>query len=193
MRRVAQTSAADMEGFLASLQMVARVGPITPVNLERSVQLIQRSNQFNLKTRRHSAAEISALLLDPAWITLTVSLADRFGDNGLISVVLACVREDFLEIDTWVMSCRVLKRGVEQMLLKHLCHLANERGLKGIRGDYLPTAKNDLVREHYPQLGFGRIGNGNDGQTAWEFRFTKDRQPPRHFIKEETYDEPIAN
>ena len=79
--------------------MVARTGPITPMSLERSAQLINKSNQFNLTTRRRSAAEVSALMADPAWLTRTVSLVDRFGDNGLISVLLAKVEGDALVID----------------------------------------------------------------------------------------------
>ena len=193
MRREAQTSAADIDGFLASLKMVGRVSPITSVTLERSAQLIQRSNQFNLTTRRHSAAELSGFLADPSWVTCTVSLADRFGDNGLISVLLARVQDTFLEIDTWVMSCRVLKRGVEQLLLNHLCDLALERGLQTIRGQFIPTAKNDLVREHYSVLGFSKTSSGPDGQSKWELSLHNGRQPLRHFIKQETCYGSIAN
>jgi FkbH-like protein len=185
-RRSAQVSAGDLQTFLQSLDMVAQIAPITPLTLERSVQLIHRSNQFNLTTRRRSAAELSALSADGAWITRTLSLADRFGDNGLISVVLAHVREEVLEIDTWVMSCRVLQRGVEQCLLNQLCLLAKERGLKAIRGDYIPTSKNELVRDHYAGLGFTRMGNENGGTIGWELRLTQDWRPLPHFIKERT-------
>ena len=87
-------------------------------------------------------------------MTVTVSLSDRFGDNGLISVVLGHVQQDVLEIDTWLMSCRVLKRGVERFLLNYLCEEAVARKLKCIRGEYIPTARNELVRNHYAELGF---------------------------------------
>lgn len=168
-RRQVQSSAGDMESYLRSLEMKARIGPINATTLERSVQLIHRSNQFNLTTRRWSVAEVTRALQDPDWITGTVSLADRFGDNGLISVVLACVRGEALEIDTWLMSCRVLKRGVEQFLLNHLCSVARERGLKSLRGEYVPTAKNALVRDHYATLGFSKTGETDTGSTSWEF------------------------
>lgn len=184
LRRVAQTSTSDMESYLKSLEMAARIAPIDVVSLERSVQLIQRSNQFNLTTRRHSAAELSAMLVDPSWITRTVSLADRFGDNGLISVLLAQVNGDILEIDTWLMSCRVLKRGVEPCLLNHLCSLARERGITSIRGQFIPTAKNELVRDHYAGLGFTRVAGGADSPTTWELVLTSDWKPLPHFIKE---------
>lgn len=184
MRRSAEVSSGDLETYLQSLEMAARIGPICPVSLERSAQLIQRSNQFNLTTRRRSAAELSALIADDSWITRTVSLTDRFGDNGLISVLLARMVDEILEIDTWLMSCRVLKRGVEEFLLNHLCQLARERGLKTIRGDYIPTPKNDLVRDHYCGLGFTKIGNGSEGQTTWELKLTNAWQPRACFIKE---------
>jgi predicted enzyme involved in methoxymalonyl-ACP biosynthesis len=102
----------------------------------------------------------------------------------LISVVLAHAREELLEIDTWVMSCRVLQRGVEQCLLNHLHFLARQLGLKAIRGMYIPTAKNQLVRDHYARLGFTRIGTENGEAIGWELRLAEDWRPLPHFIKE---------
>ncbi len=184
MRRQVEATSEDIDGYLRSLEMVARIAPISSTTLERSVQLIHRSNQFNLTTRRRSAAEVLALLEDGAWVTRTVSLADRFGDNGLISVLLARECGEALEIDTWLMSCRVLKRGVEHFLLDHLCRLAGQRGLKAIRGEYIPTSKNGLVRQHYADLGFSQTGNGDDGRTLWELKLTADRKPLTTFIEE---------
>jgi FkbH-like protein len=186
MRRDTQASAGDLQTFLQSLEMIARIGPITAVTMERSVQLIQRSNQFNLTTRRRSIAELSALLADKRWISRTVSLADRFGDNGLISVLLAQIREHSLEIDTWLMSCRVLKRGVEAFLLNHLCQVARDHGLNVIRGEYIPTSKNELVRNHYAELGFSKIDDGSEEHTAWELKLADCWRPLPNFIKEET-------
>jgi FkbH-like protein len=123
-------------------------------------------------------------LEDPSWISRTVSLSDRFGDNGLISVLLACMRNDALEIDTWLMSCRVLKRGVEQFLLNHLCSLAQARGLTIIRGEYIPTAKNAMVRDHYAGLGFTQAGGSEAGRTYWELQVGPQRQPLTAFIEE---------
>ena len=182
LRRDAQTSTTDMDAFLKSLDMKAVIAPIDAVSLERSVQLIQRSNQFNLTTRRRTAAELTALLPDPAWITCTLTLSDRFGDNGLISVVLCRIHDQCLEIDTWLMSCRVLKRGVENCLLNHLCKLALERGLTVIKGEFIPTAKNALVRDHYATLGFTPIISENDGHTTWELPVNRDWNPRPHFI-----------
>ena len=163
-RQQTASSAESIDDFLRSLQMVALVGPINPITLERSTQLINKSNQFNLTTIRRSAAEVLAITQDPNWVTLTVTLQDKFGDNGLISVILARVAGDALEIDTWLMSCRVLKRNVEQMVLNRLVEFARKRGLRVIRGRYVPTAKNALVKDHYASLGFTPTGGDDAGQ-----------------------------
>jgi FkbH-like protein len=185
-RREVQSSATDMESFLRSLEMKARIGPINTATLERAVQLIHRSNQFNLTTRRRSVAEVTRLLGDPRWITRTVSLSDRFGDNGLISVLLAQIQGDALEIDTWLMSCRVLKRGVEQFLLNDICGLAQKQGLKTVRGKYIPTAKNALVRDHYANLGFTKVQETEENTSRWELRLMLESEPLRTFIQEDS-------
>jgi len=187
-RDQAQASAGSIEEFLQSLQMRARVRPIEAATLERSAQLIGRSNQFNLTTRRYSAAEVLAMTRSDEWITRTVSLDDRFGDNGLISVALGRVHRDILEIDTWLMSCRVLKRGVEDLLLNHLVDLSRQRGLRAIRGEYIPTPKNNLVREHYSRLGFTLARAGEDGRTWWELPIDGSWSPRVHFITERPAD-----
>jgi FkbH-like protein len=177
-----QANAGGLEDFLRSLEMVGTVAPIQSTTLERSAQLINKSNQFNLTTRRRSVAEVMALTQSPDWITATVSLSDRFGDNGLISVALGHVQQDVLEIDTWLMSCRVLKRGVEHFLLNYLCEEAMSRKVKCLRGQYIPTAKNGLVRNHYADLGFRKIKAKPDGHTVWQLTLA-DYEPLRNFIK----------
>ncbi|RYZ14944.1 MAG: HAD-IIIC family phosphatase [Alphaproteobacteria bacterium] len=166
-RRQTASSVGDIEQFLASLDMRASVGPIGPMELERSVQLIGKSNQFNLTTRRYSAADLQAMTSSAAWFTRYVKLTDKFGDNGLISVLLARKDNDALAIDTWLMSCRVLKRGVEQMLLNEVVEIARQSGLTRVTGEYLPTAKNVLVKDHYASLGFTLVSD-TDGATSWE-------------------------
>lgn len=182
-RQQALSGSENLEDYLRSLAMVARVGPIDAGSLERSTQLINKSNQFNVTTRRRSAAEVLAIVEDPAWVTRTASLQDRFGDNGLISVVLAKVEGDALVIDTWLMSCRVLKRGVEALLCNHLCHWATERGLRRIRGRYIPTPKNELVRELFAGLGFAKLSEGGDGHAEWELLLGDGRAPLTVFIE----------
>jgi FkbH-like protein len=189
-RRQLATSAGAMDEFLRSLTMTAVTGPIESATIERSAQLINKSNQFNLTTRRRTVAEVLALTRAPDWVTVTVSLADRFGDNGLISVVLACVRRDALEIDTWVMSCRVLKRSVERFLLNFLCKLAGDRGLGYIRGEYVPTTKNGLVRDHYAELGFANVQIDSTGRTVWQLSLC-DFAPLSNFIEEAEADGPL--
>jgi len=188
-REQAAVSSANIDEFLQSLAMTARIGPINPTTLERSAQLIGRSNQFNLTTRRYSPAEVLKLVGSEQWITRTVTLADRFGDNGLISVVLARIEGDALGIDTWLMSCRVLKRGVEDFVLNHLAALARGRGLSVIRGEYIPTAKNGLVREHYSRLGFLQARADADGHTWWELPLSRELEPRTCFIREILDDE----
>lgn len=178
-RRQTASSVGDIEQFLASLEMRAAVGPIGPMELERSVQLIGKSNQFNLTTRRYSAADLQTMTSSADWITRYVKLIDKFGDNGLISVLLARKDNDVLAIDTWLMSCRVLKRGVEQMLLNEAVDIARQHGLSRVVGEYLPTAKNVLVKDHYASLGFTPVSD-TDGATSWELDVAMWTPLPHH-------------
>jgi FkbH-like protein len=179
-RANSQSSAQSIAEFLSSLKMKAKVTSISSSNLERSVQLINRSNQFNLTTKRYSAAELIAISQSSEWITFTVSLADRFGDNGLISVVIGKLVDRTLFIDTWLMSCRVLKRGVEHLLLEVLLKFAHEQQLLSLRGDYIATAKNSLVSDHYKNLGFTQVGNS---QSSWELLVPTEFSPPSTSIQ----------
>jgi FkbH-like protein len=176
---------ADIDEFLRSLEMRGWIGPIGEMELDRSVQLIGKSNQFNLTTRRHSAADIQGMLVSPDWVTRVVKLVDRFGDNGLISVLLAQQQGNALAINTWLMSCRVLKRGVEHLLLNNLVMEARERGLKRLTGEFIPTAKNMLVKHHYAGLGFTEVRADEDGHTVWELPIDAGWTPLPHHISEE--------
>jgi FkbH-like protein len=122
------------------------------------------------------------------WINRTVSLADRFGDNGLISVMLAEIDDGALVVDTWLMSCRVLKRGVEFYMLNHLVELARKHRLNAIRGEYIPTPKNALVKELYAKLGFDEIRVEKDGHSWWELPLSDDWKPKKTFIEEKSVD-----
>jgi FkbH-like protein len=183
-RQALESSAEDLNAFLVSLELVARIGPVVPATLERTVQLINRSNQFNVTTKRYSNADLLGMLDDPAWVTRTVALQDRFGDNGLISVLLTKAEHDALVIDTWLMSCRVLKRGVEAFVLNHLVALAKSRGLSRLVGEYIPTAKNGIVRDLYHSLGFSRTAEDEKGQSSWELTIDDAWQPQVHYIRE---------
>lgn len=122
----------------------------------------------------------------PDWITRTVALADRFGDNGLISVLLARVEGDTMEIDTWLMSCRVIKRGVEDFLLNHVCAEAIGRGVRLARAEFIRTKRNALAREHYARMGFTKVKEDDDGHTWWELSLS-DWKPRKHHIKEASF------
>ena len=147
-------SATDMETYLASLAMEATISEFVPVDVPRLSQLINKSNQFNLTTRRRTEAEVQALINQPDQVCFSVRLKDRFGDHGLISIVIGQVRGPALEIDTWLMSCRVLKRQVEETVLDELARLARTKGCTRLEGVYLATPKNEMVRDFYPRMGF---------------------------------------
>jgi FkbH-like protein len=188
-RLALESSAMDLNAFLQSLDMTAKIQPVVSSTVERVVQLINRSNQFNLTTRRYTNAAVLDLMTNSNWITRTVSLRDRFGDNGLISVLLARVDLDALVIDTWLMSCRVLKRGVERLLLNDLVAAAAQRGLTRLLGEYIPTPKNGIVSEHYATLGFTEIEGSEPGHKYWELRVDDQWHPHPHFIRENPPDE----
>ena len=144
--------------FLKSLNMVSTVSGFTKFNTPRVAQLSQRSNQFNLRTVRYTDADIEALANDPNVIDLSFTLEDKFGDNGLIAVVIMKpLDKDTLFVDTWFMSCRVLKRGMENFTLNTMVEAAIAKGYKKIIGEYLPTLKNKMVEPHYSGLGFTKI------------------------------------
>ena len=153
-RRELQATITDMDAYLESLLMEAVISEFTAVDVARFSQLINKSNQFNLTTRRRSEAEVTAVMNDPQHVGYSVRLKDRFGDHGLISIVIGRKNGPALHIDTWIMSCRVLKRQVEEEVLNELARLAKERGCARLEGLYLPTPKNDMVRDFYSRMGF---------------------------------------
>jgi FkbH-like protein len=135
--------------------MQATISPVNDFTRPRVAQLTQRSNQFNLRTIRYTDEEVKEVMFNPDYVTITVTLSDKYGDYGLISAVfLKKISIDTLFIDTWIMSCRVLKRGVENAVLNEIVIRAKEQGFSFIEAEYLPTQKNGMVKEHYLQLGF---------------------------------------
>jgi FkbH-like protein len=169
-RRVTlQQQVGDLESYLVSLNMEITFQRFDATGRARISQLINKSNQFNLTTRRYSEADVAALEQDEHVFTLQVRLTDLYGDNGMISVVI-CRESDptVWEIDTWLMSCRVLGRKVEQMVLRELLMAARGAGIGRLIGVYLPTDRNEMVRDHYRKLGFACIYEAADGSTRWE-------------------------
>jgi FkbH-like protein len=150
-----QKTFANKADFLKSLDMVSEVTGFDAFNIPRVAQLSQRSNQFNLRTIRYTEADAARLAADSRYQTFSFTLEDKFGDNGLICVVILEKQDaKTLFIDTWFMSCRVLKRGMENFTLNTIVDYARENGFKRIIGEYIATAKNKMVEGHYPGLGF---------------------------------------
>lgn len=149
------------DDYLEALQMRASAAAFDPFHYPRIAQLTQRSNQFNLRTVRYTEAEIEALAQDDSRIGLYFTLKDKFGDHGLISVVvLEKQPEDTLFISEWLMSCRVLKRGMEEFIVDKILSVAAQQGFCRVVGEYIPTPKNAMVKDLYEQLGFARLENG---------------------------------
>ena len=159
-RRKVSAKYDSIDDFLKDLNMVSEYSPFRPFNYPRIAQLSQRSNQFNLRTIRYTENEIAAIAADPGYVTLQFCLKDRFGDHGLISVVIMKIDGDALFIETWLMSCRVLKRGMEEFVINTIIDTAEKSGYKRVIGEYIPTAKNGMVADVYEKHGFKPVGDG---------------------------------
>jgi FkbH-like protein len=166
-RAVLQQQSGGIQEYLASLQMEIVFQPFDETGRARITQLISKSNQFNLTTRRYTEAEVARIETDPDCFTLQIRLSDTLGDNGMISVIVCRSKEDLWDIDTWLMSCRVLGRGVEQAVLRELLQRARERNIRALIGTYRPTDRNKLVEQHYSKLGFSLESECPDGSTTW--------------------------
>ena len=154
-RDALRSSATDLEGYLRGLEMRLIWRQFDRIGLTRTVQLINKSNQFNLTTRRYTEAEVLAVMDDPTAFGLQLRLIDRFGDNGVIAIVIGRKAGDRdLLIDTWLMSCRVLGRQVEEATLDLIARQAGLLGARRLIGEYIPTKKNGMVKDHYAKLGF---------------------------------------
>ncbi len=161
-------SGTDMSSYLASLDMTMTVRPFDRIGLTRITQLINKTNQFNLTTQRRTEAEVEALMHDPQAVTMQVRLVDRFGDNGIIAVIIARLHGTEAAIETWLMSCRVLGRQVEEACLNELVDQVRSFGVERLMGEYRPTEKNGIVREHYRTLGFTLLEEIADGSSRWQ-------------------------
>ncbi len=149
-----QSRCADYDAYLEGLEMVAQAKPFDTFHFPRIAQLTQRSNQFNLRTVRYTEEEIAAIAGSDRYLTLYFTLKDKFGDHGLISAVILEKREDRLFVDTWLMSCRVLKRGMEEFIVNKILSTAAAAGYTVVEGEYRKTAKNAMVARIYEKLGF---------------------------------------
>ncbi|MDE6906244.1 MAG: HAD-IIIC family phosphatase [Lachnospiraceae bacterium] len=158
-RKSHQQSFETIDDYLQNLMMEGRAKAFEPVKYPRIAQLTQRTNQFNLRTVRYTEDDIKKLAEDKGFITLYYTLKDKFGDYGLVSVViLKKTSEKELFVDTWLMSCRVFKRGMEEFVMNHVVQTAKENGFETISSQYIPTKKNQMVKDIYETMGFNRDG-----------------------------------
>ena len=182
-----KTKFADYNEFLESLEMKAEIGPFSATYLDRITQLTNKTNQFNLTTKRYTFAEMQAMAKSPEYITLYGRLEDRFGDNGLITVVTGKLNENQVHIDLWFMSCRVLKRDMELAMLDALVLKAIENGFKELIGYYYQTQKNGMVADHYSKLGFKLVSEAeNQSSSVWKLEL-KNYETRNKNIKEIEY------
>lgn len=172
--------ATDLSSYLRSLEMKAVIRPFETLSMERITQLTNKTNQFNLTTRRVVQSEMERFAGDDTWITFSARLRDRFGDHGLISVFFAEIRGKQMVIEGWLMSCRVLKRGLEQALFERVLEKARERGIDELIGIFRPTDRNALVRDMYGDLGFQKVSE-TEQETRWRLRVAG-AEAPEHFI-----------
>ncbi|MBQ8614663.1 MAG: HAD family hydrolase [Ruminiclostridium sp.] len=176
-----QKSFSDYGEYLDSLDMTAEIAPFAPPYLQRIAQLTNKSNQFNVTTRRYTESEIEEIAADGGYIPLYGRLSDKFGDNGVVSVVIGRKDGGTLHIDLWIMSCRVLKREMEFAMLDKVVEAAKAQGIKKIMGYYYPTAKNAMVKELFGSFGFTKVSD-KDGNTVWELE-TSGYKPYTKHIK----------
>ena len=148
----------SIDDYLQSLEMVGEVKEFEQLQYSRIAQLTQRSNQFNLRTVRYTESEIERIADSSDYIGLYYTLRDKYGDHGLIGIIILKKSDDKVFIDTWIMSCRVLKRGMEEFIINQLVKRVRELGYNTITAEYIPTAKNRIVKDVYDRMGFSKVG-----------------------------------
>lgn len=158
--------------------MTATIRGFEPLYIQRIAQLTNKSNQFNLTTLRCSEDDIRAMAADADALCLCGRLVDKFGDNGIVTVVAGRRQGDLLDLTLWLMSCRVLKRGMEDAMMDTLMAQAAAAGVKTVVGHYYPTAKNAMVRDFYAQFGFAKTAEDAEGNTEW--RLEVSGYAPKH-------------
>ncbi len=166
-RKQQQSRFDSYDDFLQSLGMVAEIRRFAPEYLERITQLTNKTNQFNLTTKRYTYAEIKAVAERGTQIAIYGRLEDRFGDNGLVSAMIGAVKGDELHLELWLMSCRVLKRGMEHAMMNSLADEARSAGVKSLIGYYYPTSKNGMVSDLFDDLGFENMARNEQGESVW--------------------------
>ena len=183
MRKQQEQSFGDYKEYLKSLDMKAVIAPFEAIYMARIAQLTNKSNQFNLTTKRYTQSEIEAIAADLRFITLYGKLEDKFGDNGVVSVVIGEVEGKSLHVRLWLMSCRVLKRDMEFAMMDTLVETCKKQGIDTIFGYYYPTAKNAMVKEFYSLQGFEKIAEDEQGNATWQYDIPADYQCKNEVIE----------
>ncbi len=181
-RKKQQESFGDYKEYLRSLEMQGTIKPFEPMYMARIAQLTNKSNQFNLTTKRYTQAEIEQVAAEPSVITLYGKLEDKFGDNGVVSVVIGHAEENVLHMDLWLMSCRVLKRDMEFAMMDTLVSACKEAGITEIKGYYYPTAKNKMVEKFYELQGFALESADEQGNTVWSYPISEEYEKKNQVI-----------
>ena len=174
---------ADYGEYLQSLDMRAVIKPFEEVYISRIAQLTNKSNQFNLTTRRYTQEEIESVAADNRYITRYGVLKDKFGDNGVVAISIGEVKGNVCELVLWLMSCRVLKRDMELAMMDEIVVAALARGVKTVRGYYYPTAKNAMVKDFYATQGFVRISEDGVGNAVWELDISNGYTKKNNYIE----------
>ena len=182
-RQHVQDSFADYGEYLKSLEMTGEIKPFAPMYMARIAELTNKSNQFNLTTRRCSLAEIEQIAEDKDHITLYGKLVDKFGDNGVVSVAFGHVEGKICDIDLWLMSCRVLKRDMECAMMDEFVRLCLERGVTTVVGHYYPTAKNKMVKDFFSDRGFTLVEETEEGNRLYELDISGGYENTNRYIK----------
>ncbi len=173
LRREMEGRCRTPEDFLRSLDQEVEIAPLDAMSLPRVAQLTQKTNQFNLTTRRYSEQQIAELAQRPGWKIHSLRVRDRFGDNGIVGVAITVQEGSTMSIDTFLLSCRVIGRGVETSLLSFLCDQAQKNGCRTVRGSLLPTKKNAPCRDFYSSHGFERVSD-SETESVWEIQLAED-------------------
>jgi FkbH-like protein len=178
----AMAAFADYGAYLDSLQMTAYIDDFKPIYVQRIAQLTNKSNQFNLTTLRCTEDDIRGMQDSAEHICLCGRLSDRFADNGLVTVVIAEQEDTVLSIKLWLMSCRVLKREMEEAMMNALVEQARKKGIDRMIGYYYPTEKNRMVKDFYGSMGFSKLTEDANGNTAWELNVSGYTERKPHML-----------
>jgi len=182
-RHQQEASFGDYKEYLLSLDMKGTIKAFEPMYMARIAQLTNKSNQFNLTTKRFTQSEIEEAAADANRITLYGKLEDKFGDNGVVSIVIGKAEGEILHVELWLMSCRVLKRDMEFAMMDELVAQCRKRGITQIKGYYYPTAKNAMVKEFYGLQGFTKEKEDENGNTVWYYKIDDSYENKNHVIK----------